>query len=214
MSARIADLIQAVDRIGVKNVAALSRMTGMPKETIRYTLKRRFPQLDLRVDTVFNVGELGLQRYSATVRFAPSALPHANSILDKLASVAFLTYRSGTLLEPLHVALFAVPVLVEDQFQSFMRDLVDQGVLSAVELKRMEWARNPELKCGYYDFDSGRWNIDWREVGTNLEAPPSPAVVDQPRPRPVIDQTDLLLIKELEAGSLRHLTEDLQETQD
>ncbi len=207
MSARIADLIQVIDRVGMKNVAALSRATGMPKETIRYTLKKRFPELDLSVETVFNLGELGLQRYSAIIRFAPDALPHASSILDRLANVGFLTYRSGMLLEPAHIGLFAVPVLVEDQFQAFMRGLVDKGVLSAVELNRMEWARNPELKCRYYDFDSGRWNIDWEEVGTNLEAPPSPITVDQPRVKPAIDRSDLLLIKELEAGSLRNLAQ-------
>jgi hypothetical protein len=207
LSARIADLIQAVDRIGIKNVAALSRMTGMPKETIRYMLKKRFPELDLAVESVFNLGELGLQRYSATFKFTPNALPHANSILDKLASVAFLTYRSGTLLEPTHVALFAVPVLVEEEFQSFLRGLVDDGVLREVELKRLEWAWNPELKCEYYNFDSGRWNVDWKEVGSHHEAPPSPVVVDQPRLKPGIDRSDILLIKELEASSVRNLAE-------
>ncbi len=207
LSARIADLIQAIDRIGIKNVTALSRMTGMPKETIRYTLKKRFPELDLAVETVFNLGELGLQRYSATIRFAPDALSHANSILDKLANVAFLTYRSETLLELTHTALFAVPVLVEEQFQSFLRGLVDGGILMDVELKRLEWARNPELMCEYYDFDSGRWNVDWKEVGAHLEAPPSPIVVDQPRVKPAIDRSDILLIKELEASSLRNLAE-------
>ncbi len=207
LSERIADLVQAINRIGIKNVAALSRMTSMPKETIRYMLKKRFPVLDLAVETVFNLGELGLQRYSATFKFAPNALPHANSILDKLASVAFLTYRSGTLLEPTHVALFAVPVLVEEEFQSFLRGLVDAGVLKGVESKRLEWARNPELKCEYYDFDSGHWNVDWKAVGSHHEAPPSPIVVDQPRLKPAIDRSDILLIKELEASSLRNLAE-------
>lgn len=207
MSSRIADLIQAVDRIGIKNVAALSRMTGMPKETIRYMLKKRFPELDLRVETVFNLGDLGLQRYSATISFAPDALPHANSILDRLAEVAFLTYRTGTLLEPTHVALFAVPVLVEEQFHSFMRDLVSEGILRDAEFKRVEWVRNPELKCGFYDFDSGRWSIDWAEVGKRPEAPPSPIVVDQPRLKPAIDRSDLLLIKELQASSQRSLVD-------
>jgi hypothetical protein len=206
LSPKIVDLIQVIDRIGIRNVTALSRMTGIPKETIRYTLKKRFPELDLRVETVFNLGELGLQRYSANIRFAPDALRHANSILDKLASVSFLTYRSGTLLEPAHVALFAVPVLLEEEFQSFIEGLVEEGILTVAELERMDWARNPELKCEYYDFDVGRWNIDWREVGVHPEVPPSPIVVDQPRVKPAIDRSDVLLIKELEAGSLRNLT--------
>ena len=182
-------------------------MTGMPKETIRYTLKKRFPALDLRVETVFNLGEMGLQRYSATMRFAPDALPHANSILDKLSSGAFLIYHSGVLLEPTQIALFTVPVLVEERFQSFMRSLVDEGILKDVELNRIDWFRNPELKCGYYDFDSGRWGIDWKEVGAHPEVPPAPIVLDQPRVKPVIDWTDLMLIQEHQASSLTNLTD-------
>ncbi|MGA2663404.1 MAG: hypothetical protein ABSF83_00465 [Nitrososphaerales archaeon] len=205
MSARVADLIEAVDRIGIKNVAALSRMTGMPKETIRYTLRKRFPELDLRVETVFNLGELGLQRYSATMEFAPDALRQATSILDKLSNAAFLTYRSSMLLEPAHAALFSVPVVVEDRFQAFMKGLIDEGILRRVELKRLEWTRNPDLKARYYDFDRGQWTVDWNEVRELREAPPSPVVVEEPLLKPSIDLSDVLLIKELEAGSLRSL---------
>lgn len=205
MSEGIGDLIRAIDRMGIRNVSALSRMTGIPKETVRYNIKKRFPEFGLRVEAGFNLGALGLQRYSGIIRFSPKVLPHAAAILDRLAHIGFLWYRSETLLEPSHMTSFVVPVVVEDEFKSLMERLVKEGIFAAAELTRMDWARNPELMCQYYDFDSRRWSIDWQEIGMRHEAPPSPVEAEQGQVEPTIDRSDVLLIKELEASSFRSL---------
>ena len=43
----VSKLVEAIDSVGIQNVSLLSRMTGMPTETVRYTMKKRFPSMGL-----------------------------------------------------------------------------------------------------------------------------------------------------------------------
>lgn len=181
-------------------------MTDMPVETIAYTLRKRFPRFGLQVCTLFDYERLGLERCFARVRFSSAAEDRATEILHRLASAAFLTYRSKVMLEPDQIAIFAVPVALKDEFGSFLERLITEGILQSVELETLEWTRHPEIKPRYYDFHSGRWAVDWSTVGAQQEFPPSPISNYEPTPRPDIDKVDILLIKELETDSCANIS--------
>jgi DNA-binding Lrp family transcriptional regulator len=179
----------------------------MPIETITYVLKKRFPRAGLQVSTLFDYERLGLERYFARIEFSPAARDYASEILHKLASVAFLTYRSRLMPEPGQIAIFAVPVALKGEFDTFLERLIGEGIVQSVELEILEWTRHPEIKPKYYDFSSGRWSVDWKEVGARQEIPPSPIPNYEPVPRPDVDKVDILLIKELEIDSCASISE-------
>src|SRR5205807_523241 len=82
-------LIEAVNRVGIQNISLLSRMTGMPTETIRYTMKKRFPKMGLKVGSPLNHSALGLERYFVSMRMTQTAAQSESSILKALSSNAF-----------------------------------------------------------------------------------------------------------------------------
>ncbi len=203
----ISKLIESINRVGIQNVSLLSRMTGMPKETIRYVLKKRFPDLGLQVGMLVDYEKLGLERYFAVLKFPHDMLGHASEILHKLASVAFLTYRSKLILEPSYLGIFSIPVVLEERFLSFLDRMIDEGIVESVSLQRLEWARHPELKNRYYDFSHKKWAIDWEGVKDQQEPPPAPILNYEPSARPELDVVDAFLIKELEIDSYRNVAE-------
>lgn len=207
MGSDISRLVESINRVGIQNVSLLSRMTGMPKETIRYVLKKRFPELGLTVGMLVDYEKLGLERYFAMLRFSSDTLDHVSQSLERLAKVAFLTYRSGLAFEPWHAAMFAVPVSLSDEFHAFLEKMIQVGVLKSAKIERLEWTRHPELKSRYHDFSSRTWMIDWNEINTQDDPPPSSLATSEPLPRPDLDIVDTLVITELELNSWRNFAE-------
>jgi hypothetical protein len=207
MTKDISRMIEAVNRVGIQNISLLSRMTGMPTETIRYTVKKRFPRLGLTVKTPVNHSLLGLERNFITMRLGDSAARSEAAIIKGLASEAFLTYVCEAPIERRLVSYFSVPVALTDEFRGFMDALVRDDVLVDYTCERLDWSRHPELKSKYYDFSAGKWTIDWEKIGRGGEAPPSYEEYQEPPSSPDIDRIDTLIIKELEIDSWRNIAE-------
>jgi len=207
MPTDLSKLIEAINRVGIQNVSLLSRMTGMPTETIRYTMKKRFPNMGLNVRTPLNHSALGLERYFVTMKLTRAAEEQESSIMRSLSSNAFLTYWCKAAVERRHLAFFSVPVSLVDAFRGFMNRLVKEDVLVDYTAEPLEWSRHPELKSRYYDFATAEWTINWEKIKRTGETPPAPVRNDEPSAAPGIDVTDTLIIKELELDSWRNIAE-------
>jgi hypothetical protein len=203
----LSKLIEAVNRVGIQNISLLSRMTGMPTETIRYTMKKRFPNMGLNVRTPLNHSALGLERYFVSMRMTEGAAQAESSILKALSSNAFLTYWVRAPVERRQLAFFSVPVSFVDEFRGFLDRLVKEGVLLDYSCQAIQWSRHPELKSRYYNFTKGQWSISWDKIKTLVEAPPAVERSDEPSASPEIDVIDTLIIKELELDSWRNIAE-------
>lgn len=204
---RLSKLVDAINRVGIQNVAFLSRLTGMPTETIRYTIKKRFPELGLSVGMHVDYGRLGLEVNFAVLDFPQGSFDKVPELLKRLSKAAFLMYHCHEALRPSYVAMFGVPVVHEEKFRYLLKKLVDEKVLSSFKLKRLEWTRYLALRSEYYDYKKGGWSIDWRSIEVLQEPPPEPPLVMEPPARPQFDTTDILLIKELEIQSWTNISD-------
>ena len=207
MRTDISKLVQAVNRVGISNVSLLSRMTGMPNETVRYVLKRRFPDLGLTVGVHLDYPKLGLEQYYANVKLSKSSRGAAARVLQKFSEVGLLTYSCGSLMDNDYTALFTVPVAESEKFQFFVREATESKIFEQVRLNRLDWARQCELKSKYYNFSSGVWNIDWKRVAADDEPVPSLAGKTEPTATPDVDLMDLLILKEFQLNAWRNVAE-------
>jgi len=205
MGTDLSRLIEAINRVGIENISLLSRMTGMPTESVRYTVRKRFPKIGLNVRTLMNHSALGLERYFVSMRLTEAAERSESTIRKGLSSTAFLTYWCKDAVERRNLAFFSVPVSLVDEFRSFLGRLESEGILVDYTYERIEWSRHLELKSRHYDFATGEWSIDWDEVKKDDEAPPAPPANEEPSASPDIDATDTLVIKELQLDSWRNI---------
>lgn len=198
-----ARIITAIGLAGPRNIAQISRMTGAHQETIRYKIKKRFGRLGFRFHAEVDYGKLGLSLHWATLNFAKAYDEMAPQILRGLNDVGYLTYFSKLVPQGGYNATFALPRGTTDQHKEFLARLEARGILRSSTLDEVLVERHKVMDPRFFDFRSGRWEVEWDRVAKQdplpLRAGPKPKAQD-------LDNYDLLVIKELQKDSLQHLT--------
>jgi len=198
-----ARIITAIGAAGPRNVAQISRMTGAHQETIRYKIKKRFGRLGFKFHAVVDYDKLGLSLHWGTLDFSNVYDSMASQALRALNQVGYLTYYARLVPQGNYVALFALPQGTAGQYRDFLSGLVSKGILTRFALEEVLVTRHKVMDPRFFNFRSGRWEIEWNKV---TEQPPIP-IPSERRQRPAdFDYYDLLVIKELQKDSLQHLT--------
>ena len=198
-----ARIISAIGSAGPRNVAQISRMTGAHQETIRYKLKKRFGRLGFRFHAEVDYNKLGLHPHWATLDFSKTHHRMAPQILRALNQVGYLIYFAKIVPQGNYVSLFALPDSAADQYRRLLGRLGDKGILRSFTLDEVLVSRHSVMNPRYFNFRSGRWEIEWGKVA---EQPPLPLPQRGKLRAEDFDYYDLLIIKELQKDSLQHLT--------
>ncbi len=198
-----ARIITAIGMAGPRNVAQISRMTHAHQETIRYKIKKRFGRLGFKFHAEVDFDKLGLTLHWATFDFAKAYYGMAPQILRALNQVGYLTYFAKVVPQGNHIALFALPQNTADQYREFLSELRAKGILNSFTLNEVLVSRHKAMDPRFFNFRSGRWEIEWEKVAE--QAPLPLPQVGNTRAED-FDYYDLLVIKELQKDSLQHLT--------
>jgi len=175
-----AKIIRAIQKVGPKNVSLLSRLTGAHAETIRYKVKKQFGRLGFKIHADVDYRKLGLFLHWGTLQFTQRYAESARGIFTSLNQAGYLTYYGKVVPQGRYVALFALPTNVTEEYRGFLN----------------------ELKPRYFNFQSGKWEVDWSKV--KLEDA-RPLEREERRAPAEVDLFDLLLIKELQIDALQHI---------
>ena len=198
-------LVKTIEEVGPRNLSLVSRLTGIPVETVRYNVRVRLPRLGFRFRPVVDEGRLGLVKYFLRLRFYEDDEQDASELLNILARTAFLTYYASLAPHDGYVALASVPVEFEEEYQRLFEDLVELGVLASCELYPLDevWKTSTDIRG--FDLVTGRWNFNYTPANggsihrsIRLKRPDGD---EEP-----IDKVDLLIIKELQKDALQPFT--------
>ncbi len=198
-----ARIITAIGAAGPRNVAQISRMTHAHQETIRYKVKKRFGRLGFKFHAEVDFEKLGLSLHWATFDFSKDYYGMAAQILKALNQVGYLTYFAKIVPQGNYIALFALPENTSDQYKAFLAGLAQKGILNAFTLDEVLVSRHKVMDPRFFNFRSGRWEIEWEKV---VQQPQIPLPRDNKAHAEDFDHYDLLVIKELQKDSLQHLT--------
>jgi DNA-binding Lrp family transcriptional regulator len=198
-----ARIITAIGQAGPRNVAQISRMTGAHQETIRYKIKKRFGRLGFRFHAEVDFAKLGLSPHWATLNFAKPYESVATQILQTLNEVGYLTYYARIVPQGNFAALFALPQSKADEYAGFLSNLTAKGILTSSTLDAVQADRHKVMDPHFFNFRSGRWEIEWDKVPAQAAHPLGLGGKSKVED---FDYYDLLVIKELQKDSLQHLT--------
>jgi DNA-binding Lrp family transcriptional regulator len=199
-----ARIISAIGTAGPRNIAQISRMTHAHQETIRYKIKKRFGRLGFKFHAEVDFVKLGLSLHWGTLNFSKAYYDMAPQVLRALNQVGYLTYFAKVIPQGNYVALFALPQNTTEQYQKFLSGLEAKGILGGFSLDRVLVSRHKAMDARFFNFRSGRWEIEWTKIALQTPTPLPPIKGSRPEE---FDYYDLLVIKELQRDSFQHLTE-------
>lgn len=194
-------IVEAIKERGPRNVALISRLTGAPVETVRYKIAHQLPGLGFRIHAEPNYGKLGLVLHWDKLRFGGGFADSAGVILKKLNETGYLIYYAKIIPAGYYACLFALPFNLVPEHMALLDHLAELGVLRSHELKEVTYGHHFSLDSKYFNFRTGRWEVDWSQVESKELAFEAP---ERQSPPAEIDRYDLLLVKELQIDSLRH----------
>ena len=198
-----ARIITAIGKAGPRNVAQISRMTGAHQETIRYKIKKRFGRLGFKFHAEVAFDKLGLNLHWGTLNFSKACYATAPQLLGTLNHVGYLTYFAKVVPQGNYIARFALPLNTSDTYRAFLARLTERGILGGFALDPVLASRNKAVDPRFFNFRSGKWEIEW---GRLADQPPTPLPLGNKPQVEDFDYYDLLVIKELQKDSLQHLT--------
>ncbi len=195
-------LVRAIQQVGPKNIALLSRLTGAHPETIRYKVKRQFKKLGLRIHASVDYRRLGLVPYWADLRFSRSYGGSARDVFLAMNKTAYLVYYGKLLPQGNFACLFVLPAGKEREHRRLLDYLKKTGVLESYDLNEIVASRATTMNPHFFNFRSGGWEVDWNAVRSSRGSElPKARNVEAAR----LDSNDLLLIKELQMDAFQHL---------
>lgn len=197
-----ARIIDAIQKVGPKNVSKLSRLIGVHPETVRYKLNRRFRKLGFHIHAEADYRKLGLVPHWAELRLSPKLAESPRSLLLAMNEHAYLVYYGKLLPQGNFACLFAIPEGRAEEQKSFLTYLQDNEMIQSYTLKEVTGSRRPTMNPRFFNFQSNRWDVDWNQV--KLSQGPEMKIEGKAQ-QADIDYQDLLLVKELQMDALQHI---------
>jgi hypothetical protein len=201
-NSKTAQLVQLISEIG-PDIPEISRRLGQYKESVRYRYKTQLLGRGFAIQAMVDHERLGLRRVVAILDFGEEYKQYAETMLTALNELGYVVFFAQTLPAGEFVVQASVPTELVSEFESFMVKLSERGVFKLSNFTALDWFRNIPMRAESYNFDSGLWEYDWAN-------PPAVVPADAayiPSQKGTFDETDLLLLKELQIDATRSLVE-------
>ncbi|MEM2165394.1 MAG: hypothetical protein QW071_05250 [Candidatus Bathyarchaeia archaeon] len=190
----LSKIIKAIHVFGPRNYTAISRITGIPAETVRYKIKTQLRNRGIRVYAHVDYGRIGLARYALRLRFSHEVEAYAPKILDKLAEVGYLYYYGRVIPRWEYVCNIALPPDLELKYRVFLDGLVDRRIIEWYSMSRLTSVRYLSMDTRFYDFDRGIWSIPFDSECYNYRDELEVSIEEDVCRDPRIDSIDLKMI--------------------
>ena len=200
-----AKIVMAILQVGPSNYSLISRMTGVPAETVRYKIKEQLRRKGISLHALVDTSKLGLRRHIVQMRFSDRFKPFAKILLQALHELAYLTYYSGQLLTNEYYAIFNVPEEFMLEFLEMVDEMASLEILETYKVRPIYWTNHVALNPSYFDFKAGTFDVDLKTLKP-IEYPPEP-VYEFRNEKTKIDIYDITIIAEMQKNALATIAE-------
>jgi DNA-binding Lrp family transcriptional regulator len=190
-------LLDALKRYGPRNLSLLSMVTGIPRETVRYKVKKQLRELGFRINMIPNLYRMGLTRQLARIRFTDDGLRIAKRLLHELGKESYLTYHCKIAFKNEYLAILTPPQRYSNLFREYLEDLERGGIIQDFEIRGVTEVGYPHVSYQLFDFEQGVWRIPDKEYDCEVcDVVVQKASADE-QTNYLIDSLDLSIITEL-----------------
>ncbi len=200
-----AKIVMAILQVGPSNYSLISRMTGVPAETVRYKIKEQLRRKGIGLHALVDTSKLGLRRHIVQMKFTDRFKPFAKIILQALHELAYLTYYSGQLLTNEYYSIFNVPEEYTSELHEMIDEMASLEILQQYKIRPIYWTNHVALNPSYFDFKTGTFDVDLKVLNP-VQYPPEPAY-EFKNEKTKIDLYDITIIAEMQKNALVTIAE-------
>lgn len=204
--------IEALATYGPRNVSGVSRKLQIPAETLRKRIKRIHLKTFLRFHINVCHSNLGLV---TGVVFAEAVPGYENALLDALKINDFWIFlcRGYGMFEGCF-GIFPIPKERLGQFEQFINEIKRLGLARRIQVFWTSFFHPTLSLCKWFDKKTKSWIFDWERWVQEVKRANVTSLhfLETPEISIKADETDVLLIKELEKDatiSLKKLAEKI-----
>ncbi len=199
-------ILDSLKKYGPRNLSLIAMMTGIPKETVRYKVKKQLKSMGFIIKTIPHYYRMGLTRFFGTVSFTKNGSRFAQEILSWLGLNSYLSYYGKIAFSNKYVVILSPPARWVTEFFEMFEELALKDIIADYDFKEVIEVGYPHVSYQFFDFKKGRWMLDG-----NFESNPDiitlQRISQQEAANYVVDMLDLAIISELRIDAFKPLTE-------
>jgi DNA-binding Lrp family transcriptional regulator len=196
------NIVTAIGSVGPRNVAQIARMVHAHEETVRYKIKKQFAGLGFRYQAEVDYRKLGLRLHWGSFIVSPVYYKSTSRFFEALNNHGYLIHYSKILPQGNFAALFSLPEGKGTEFEWFLERLRMHKIIMNFKLDEVRVEHHKLMDPTFFNFQKGGWEVDWKRVKA---MPGTPLPLENERSEPLADETDMLIIKELQKDARQHI---------
>jgi len=201
-------ILEGLSLLGPRNLALIAEHLGMPCTTVRYRVRQMLEDSILFLHLNPYHTNMGLRK---AVIFVEAIQGYEDLLLECLRVNDFWLFLcriygpyegcGGT---------WTVPKERVEDFNSFLKSLIDVGVARSVEVNWTTCHEGIPVRSRWFNIEGNSWVFNWNEWIEEVESIEGelPWTLKEPDDWPIkVDYEDLLIIKELEIDGRKTMTD-------
>jgi DNA-binding Lrp family transcriptional regulator len=203
------DIVEALSRVGPRNLRKVARLVGIPRETLVFRMKRMAsdPRIFLRCYANVYHTNLGLKK---AVVFADAVPGREKLLFESLKANGFWIFvgRSYRGREGCN-AVYAIPIDHCAEFEEFIHELKSLDIAQNVQVFWSTCFQGGRITGKWFDREKEEWVFPWDEWVKEVQDAPTDLPYTLVESNEFInhaDKIDIFILKELEKDAAASLS--------
>jgi len=202
-----AKILEGVSKYGPRNFLALAKSIGIPNTTVTFRIKKLMKKGLLKIRTNLDYSRLGLMK---AVLIAESRLGQEKKLHQVIENLGYWTYVTRCYGKyDGYYAIFAFPAEYKKEIEAYLDKAAQLKAFSRYLFYHTTNIIEVAPNFDWFDFQSKSWNFQWERWIEEVQKASEklPPKLMEPRTYPIrVDETDLLILKELEKDGTAKFT--------
>lgn len=203
-----AKILEGLGKHGPRNLLSLAKSIHLPPTTVSFRIKKLIKEGHLKIRSRLDYSKLGLMRAAIIAEALPGFEDKLQRVIENIGYWTYITRCFGRFNG--FYSLLAFPAENRKELEKYLDEAMRLKVFSRYTFY---WTTNfceVAPNFDWFDFERKEWHFKWREwikEVTNASETLSQRLLDPKRYSIMVDETDLLILKELEKDGAVEFTQ-------
>lgn len=199
-------ILDALKKYGPRNLSLIAMLTGLPKETVRYKVKKQLKEMGFTIKTIPHYYRMGLSTFFGTISFTRNGAKFAQDILDWIGLNSYLSYYGKIAFSNKYLVMLSPPTKWASEFIDMFEELAMRDIIAEYEFKEAVEVGYPHVSYRLFDFKKREWRLD-NNLDHDADTITLQRISQHEAANYVVDSLDLAIIAELRIDAFKPLTD-------